>query len=81
MKKAIDYAEGLPYPYPSHRAFTAALRAKLRRNGVPYGNATYDDAGDCRVCGEAGRCPGVHTLDEIQAHRNLVEKEGTPCPS
>ncbi len=81
MNRAINHADGLPYPYRSKRAFTVAIRAKLRRNGVPYGNATYDDAGDCRVCGEAGRCPGVHTLDEIQDHRHLVEKEGTLCLS
>ena len=26
--------------------------------------AIFNDAGNCIFCGEAGRCPGWHTVDE-----------------
>jgi len=66
---AAEYADRIAKGTYTRPQFMYRLRAILRKEGVPYGNATYDEAGNCRVCGEAGRCPGVHTLDEIQAKR------------
>lgn len=64
---AFEFAQRIPYQEGRTRAqFVAQLRRALRAARVPYGNATYDDAGNCRVCGEAGRCPGAHTLDELK---------------
>ncbi len=45
----------------------AHLSAKLRERGIPHSPAQYDSAGNCLTCGEADRCPGVHTFEEIQA--------------
>jgi len=28
--------------------------------------ARYDKAGNCEICGEAGRCPGWHTPDDLE---------------
>ena len=43
------------------------LSARLRRLGIPHSPAQYDEDGNCLTCGECGRCPGVHTFEEIQA--------------
>lgn len=72
------YAAGLG-AYPSSKAHTAALSAELRRLGIPHSPAQYDKAGDCLTCGEAGRCPGVHTFEEIQ-NAARVEAEATRHP-
>lgn len=46
----------------------AHLSAKLRERGIPHSAAQYDALGNCLTCGVAiGRCPGVHTFEEIQA--------------
>ena len=47
--------------------YIAHLSAKLRERGIPHSPAQYDSAGNCLTCGEADRCPGVHTFEEIQA--------------
>lgn len=55
----------------------AHMSAKLRRRGIPHSPAQYDSAGNCLTCGEAGRCPGVHTFEEIQA-ASRAQKGNTP---
>lgn len=39
--------------------------------------AVYDEGGNCRVCGEAGRCPGWHKVpaDNVEIFVDTVEKE------
>lgn len=57
----------------------AHLSAKLRERGIPHSPAQYDSAGNCLTCGECGRCPGVHTFEEIQnAARTEAQKGNTP---
>jgi hypothetical protein len=55
----------------------ADVSAELRRRGIPHSPAQYDSAGNCLTCGEAGRCPGVHTFEEIQA-ASRAQKGNTP---
>lgn len=71
MKTARDWAELVPARVGGYTRgqWTHAVRTILRKNGIPYGNATYDEAKNCNVCGEAGRCPGVHTLEELNSRR------------
>ena len=58
-------------------AFAEAIAARLRKLGIPNSPAQYDEAGNCLTCGECGRCPGVHTFEEIlEAAR--AEKGNTP---
>ena len=46
--------------YPTRAAWHQATRRQiLRRHKIPI-PAHYDPAGNCRICGEAGRCPGWH---------------------
>lgn len=46
------------------RTFKAAVARELRRAGERAVRARYDAAGNCTVCGEAGRCPGYHAASE-----------------
>ena len=46
--------------FPSRAAHLAAVKRALLRAGLPPKRATYDAAGNCTTCGEAGRCPGYH---------------------
>jgi len=74
MKTAIDIGIALTAiqwsnnhkPFDSSKAYTAAISVELRRQGIPHSPAQYDEAGNCLTCGECGRCPGVHTFEEIQ---------------
>jgi len=71
--KAQEVVDSMPQKqYGTRRAFVLALRRELKSRGLPFGRATYDAAGNCRVCGESGRCPGLHTLDEIPTNRRRV---------
>ncbi len=47
-------------PFNSWRAYGDAFRRELRRMGYKTARASYDEAGNCTICGEAGRCPGHH---------------------
>lgn len=43
--------------------------AKIKKLIIQTGNipikAQFDENGDCLFCGEAGRCPGWHTREEL----------------
>lgn len=49
-----------PYKLRSQKAYTAHVRRLLKGNGFPVVSARYDLQGNCLLCGESGRCPGVH---------------------
>ena len=49
-----------PYRLRTRKAYTAYVRRLLTRNGFPVVSARPDTDGNCTLCGEAGRCPGVH---------------------
>jgi hypothetical protein len=64
--KAIDITDSIPFkPNRTRGQFVRAVKAALRKRGIPYVDASLDAAGNCRICGESGRCPGVHTVDEL----------------
>lgn len=52
--------------------FARNRREILKRGLVPV-KARWDENGDCLICGEAGRCPGWHTQEEL---RKSVERNG-----
>lgn len=52
--------------FPSTAAFYAHNRAEIRRRSLVPVAARWDGAGNCVICGEAGRCPGWHTPAEAQ---------------
>lgn len=63
----IEAADQVPYkPGRTRVEFMRAVRGVLRRKGISCVPAVVDKDGNCTVCGEAGRCPGVHTHEEYQ---------------
>lgn len=50
----------------NRKTFMAGEKRRISREGKTPIKATYDKAGDCVFCGEAGRCPGWHTANEIK---------------
>ena len=58
-------------PFPSRKAHTNAVRRELWSMGIIAVGAEYDEAGNCRYCGEAGRCPGVHAEAEASKNTSL----------
>lgn len=63
--KDVRYATGKG-AWDSAEDMTRDVSAELRRRGIPHSPAQYDAGGNCLTCGECGRCPGVHTFEEIQ---------------
>ena len=58
-------ANTTPVPtYPSRKAYEAAVKHGLIRQGKHPIKARYDRAGNCLICGECGRCPGYHERKE-----------------
>ena len=53
-------------PWPSKKAMTKDVAHTLCLMGEGITLAKYDDGGNCILCGEAGRCPGVHATSEWQ---------------
>jgi hypothetical protein len=64
MRKAEKFTPG-PW-LDCGEDMTRDVSAELRRRGIPHSPAQYDAGGNCLTCGECGRCPGVHTFEEIQ---------------
>jgi hypothetical protein len=52
-----------------------ARRLCQSRAGVAV-RATYDSAGNCQICGEAGRCLGWHLPEEVER----VANASAPAP-
>lgn len=46
-------------------SFEAQYRRALLKRGERMFRARFDINGNCLYCGEAGRCPGWHTKNEI----------------
>lgn len=69
MLTAMQAAELVPYQLARTRLeFLAEVRQILKTARVPFRAAVYDPyTGNCLFCGECGRCPGVHTLEEVNA--------------
>ena len=74
--KNARYATGKG-AWDSADAMTADVSAELRRRGIPHAPAQYDAGGNCLTCGECGRCPGVHTFEEIQQAAREASRDHT----
>jgi len=63
--KAMDLLAKLPgRTFPSMEAYYQRNYRVLRQAGIKPIRARLDTAGNCTICGEAGRCPGWHTPEE-----------------
>ena len=51
-------------PWPSRESMICDVACMLRSYGETPVAAKFDGAGNCTICGEAGRCPGVHSKTE-----------------
>jgi hypothetical protein len=71
-KKAIEIIDALPHKtFNSDRAFFRRNYQAIKRAGYQPVKATYDRAGNCEICGEAGRCPGWHTLYDVELRKEM----------
>jgi len=52
--------------HKSMSGYYAAIRASIKRQGMQPIRAIDDRAGNCIFCGEAGRCPGYHALEDVR---------------
>ena len=48
----------------TQKQYYAKTKREILRSGETPVKAIWDEAGNCMVCGEAGRCPGWHTIEE-----------------
>ena len=66
--KAIEWADLIPRRPEGYgrEEYTQALARVLIGHGVRFRFTDKDAAGNCPTCGEAGRCPGLHTLEELE---------------
>jgi heterodisulfide reductase subunit C len=62
--------------YKSVTGYYAATRAEIKRKGMQPIRALNDRSGNCIFCGECGRCPGYHALEDIHvAMRNMTVRD------
>lgn len=52
-------------PWLSRKAMGKSVAHELYLMGEAVTLAEYDN-GTCTLCGEAGRCPGVHAVSELE---------------
>jgi len=50
--------------YKTQDEYKRAQRDRIRKSGETPIKAFYDEGGNCKICGECGRCPGWHTPEE-----------------
>jgi len=65
-----------PGPREMQDQFEERERRAIIASGRRAIRATYDDAGNCTTCGEAGRCPGYHAAEPERIplrHANAAE--------
>ena len=68
-------------PFPSRLAAEDAVKRLIVAANLRPVPARLDRAGNCTICGEAGRCPGWHTVEEkraADARRAAWEAERQP---
>jgi len=67
---AKQIIEALPFKqFKSHRAHDQRNKKAIEAAGYRAVKARYDNAGNCTVCHEAGRCPGYHVYQETPSYR------------
>ena len=57
-----ELLDAQPYKLHTRSSNMRFAHALFRRHGYRTVTATYDDAVNCLLCGESGRCPGVHLV-------------------
>jgi len=66
MTSAELIAQMPPHTYASRAGFRSAVRRWIiRKTGCDPVTVRTDAAGNCLVCGEAGRCCGLHLFEEV----------------
>jgi hypothetical protein len=66
MTTAADLVAQHPHPPFEGRApFYRWVKQILVEAGYEPVKAVFDEAGNCTVCGECGRCPGWHLKEEL----------------
>jgi hypothetical protein len=65
MKTADILANGLG-SFLTRAEYLRTVRRALILAGEKPIKAFYDEAGNCEICGEAGRCPGWHTPEDLE---------------
>ena len=53
-------------PNRTRHQWNQAMKRKIIRHGFIPIQATYDKAGNCTICYEAGECPGYHIQLETE---------------
>lgn len=54
-------------------AYHRWVKRRLEFEGFKPLKALTDEAGNCVICGEAGRCPGYHTEEEFSSEARWPE--------
>ena len=67
--------------FPSCAAFYARNRQAIMAASGSAVRAECDEAGNCIICGEAGRCPGWHTVDEADQMDASAQTQLSLLPS
>jgi hypothetical protein len=52
--------------YPTREEHQEKVKQEILAAGKVPIQAIYDAGKNCLLCGEAGRCPGWHTKDEMK---------------
>ena len=63
-------------PCTDFRDYYKYVKKTMLRLGIAVYPTRFDHAENCIVCGEAGRCPGWHTMKE-QREAGILEKQYT----
>jgi hypothetical protein len=81
MNTAAKILAELPYKlFPSQEAYIARNYHALKRKGYAPIKASYDDGGNCLICGEAGRCPGWHIPEEASLSDEFTTRQMPNTP-
>jgi len=64
VELAALWRRAMPVERRTRVAFEAFMEAELLKAGKRIFAAEYDAGGNCRFCGECGRCPGWHYVGE-----------------
>lgn len=68
MIKVMDIMEKNPPEKPLTAVeYKRHVKRTLDKLNIPAVKATYMEDGNCAFCGEAGRCPGWHSAEEVKA--------------
>ncbi|MCU0601603.1 MAG: hypothetical protein MUC33_02920 [Desulfobacterales bacterium] len=74
--KALDIIARIPHrSCKSRDEFQRRVHRAIREAGHKPVRAQYNQAGNCTICGEAGRCPGWHLSTETE-HAAATCREG-----